>query len=48
MQPPLTPAQLAAQKYTEVQNYDELIEAGVGEPFPILNGPLPGGVDVLS
>ena len=36
MQPPLSPSQLAAQKYTEVQNYDELIAAGVGEPFPIL------------
>ena len=36
MQPPSSPPQLAAQKYTEVQNYDELIEAGVGEPFPIL------------
>ena len=36
MQPPSSPSQLAAQKYTEVQNYDELIAAGVGEPFPIL------------
>ena len=32
----MPPSQLAAQKYTEVQNYDELIEAGVGGPFPIL------------
>ena len=36
MPPPLAPSQLAAQKYNEVQNYDELIAAGVGEPFPIL------------
>ena len=36
MPPPLPPSQLAAQKYNEVQNYDELIAAGVGEPFPIL------------
>ena len=32
----MSPSPLAAQKYTEVQNYDELIAAGVGEPFPIL------------
>ena len=36
MPPPSTPAQLAAQSFTEVQNYEELIEAGVGEPHPIL------------
>ena len=36
MPPPLAPSQLAAQKYNEVQNYDELIAAGVGEPIPIL------------
>ena len=36
MPPPSTPAQLAAQSFTEVQNYEELIAAGVGEPYPIL------------
>ena len=36
MQPPAPPSQLAAQKYTEVQNYEGLIEAGVGEQSPIL------------
>ena len=36
MQPPLAPSQLAAQKYNEVQNYDELIAAGVGEHIPIM------------
>ena len=36
VQPPSAPSQLAAQKYSEVQNYDELIAAGVAEPFPIL------------
>ena len=31
MPPPSPPAQLAAQRYNEVQNHDELIgEAGVG------------------
>ena len=36
MPPPLAPSQLAAQKYNEVQNYDELIAAGVGEHIPIM------------
>ena len=36
VQPPSAPSQLAAQKYSEVQNYDELIAAGVGERIPIL------------
>ena len=36
MQPPLAPSQLAAQKYDEVQNYDELIAAGIGEHIPIM------------
>ena len=46
MPPPLAPSQLAAQKYNEVQNYDELIAAGVGEHIPIMtllvNGEKPG------
>ena len=36
MPPPLAPSQLAAQKYNEVQNYDELIAAGVGEHIPVM------------
>ena len=36
MQPPAPPSQLAAQKYTEVQNYEGPTVAGVGEPSPVL------------
>ena len=36
MEPPKTPAQLAAQKYEIVETFQDIAEKGIGEAFPIL------------
>ena len=36
MQPPVSPAQLAAQKYELVESFEDLINSGIGEPYPVI------------
>ena len=36
MQPPMSPAQLAAQKHELVESFEDLVKGGLGEPYPVI------------
>ena len=36
MQPPMSPAQLAAQKYELVESFEDLVKGGLGEQYPVI------------